>query len=76
MLKVTIGTTTERNSVILDPNTTLRQALTDNNVDVSPSVTIMLDGTPMIPSQLDNTFASFGLTDSCMLIATINTKNA
>lgn len=76
MLRVTIGTTTERNTVIVDENMTLRQALRDNNVEVSPSVTIMLDGTPMIPSQLDSSFASFGLTESCMLIATINTKNA
>ena len=75
MIKVTLGTNVERNTVIIDENTTLRNALEANNVDYTRGA-MHLDSTPLKAGDLDKTFASFGITEKCYLLNVAKADNA
>jgi len=67
MIKVTIGNNVKRTTVILDENTTLRQALEDADIDYSRG-TMNLGGSSLGPGDLDKTFADFGVVSCKRLI--------
>ena len=75
MIKVTIGNNVKRRTVILDENTTLRQALEDAEIDYSRG-TMNLDGSSLYPGDLDKTFADFGIADKCFLLNVVKADNA
>lgn len=75
MIKVTIGNNISRNSVIIDENTTLRNALEDAGVDYTIGMT-SLDGSTLAPGDLDKTFADFGITEKCYLLNVVKADNA
>lgn len=80
MIKVTIGNNVNRESVIIDENTTLRAALEDKGIDYSVGMT-SLDGSTLEPGALDKTFAEFGYTgeeghNKCFLLNVVKTDNA
>lgn len=75
MIKVTIGNNVQRNSVLIDENTTLRAALEANEVDYT-SGTMHLDGSSLKPGDLDKTFASLGITEKCYLLNVVKADNA
>lgn len=75
MIKVTIGNNTTRKNVIVDSNTTLRQALEANGIDYSHGA-MMLDGVTLQPGALDRTFNDFGIAESCYLLSVQKADNA
>ena len=75
MIKVTIGNNTMRKNIIVDSNTTLRQALEANGVDYTHGA-MMLDGVTLQPGAMDKTFAEFGIAESCYLLSVQKADNA
>jgi hypothetical protein len=75
MIQVTIGTNTNRKKVTVDPNSTIRKVLDDNNINYSVA-TLHMDGATLQPGDIDKTFADFGITESCYLIAVVKADNA
>lgn len=70
MIKVTIGTNTNRKSITLNPDTTIREALETNNIDYSTGG-IHLDGLAVAGADLDKSFADFGVEESCYLVSVV-----
>ena len=75
MIKVTVGNNVERNSVIVDENVTLKSVLEQVEFDYSRT-SMNLDGTTLKAGDLNKTFADFGITDSCYLLAVAKADNA
>lgn len=75
MIKVTVGNNVKRDSVIVNPNSTLRAVLEQANVDYTRGV-MHLDGSSLNPGDLDKTFASFGITEKCFLLNVVKADNA
>lgn len=75
MVKVTIGNNLNRETVIIDENTTLRAALEANDVDYSRGV-LHLDGSTLKPGDLDKSFADLGITEKCFLFNVVKADNA
>lgn len=75
MIKVTIGNNLKRDVVLVDENTTLRQCLTDNEIDYSVGTTT-IDGAPIPAGGLDKSFADFGITEKCYLLNVVKAANA
>jgi hypothetical protein len=75
MIQVTIGTNTNRKKVTVNPESTIRQVLEDNDVNYSVA-TVHMDGATLQPGDMDKTFKDFGITDSCYVIAVVKADNA
>lgn len=75
MIKVTIGTNTNRRSVNVDPNRTIKSVLDEQNVNYATGI-LQLDGATLQPGEINKTFADFGITDSCYLISVVKADNA
>lgn len=75
MVQVIMGSTLERKTVVLSPDTTLRQALEDNGIDYT-SGTMHLDGAPLGPGDLNKSFADLGVTERCYLLQVVKASNA
>jgi len=75
MIKVTMGNNVKRVPKILDPNTTLREALEIAEVDYTRGL-MNLDGSPLEADDLDKTFADFGITEKCYLLNVAKADNA
>lgn len=75
MIKVTVGNTVKRETVIIDEHTTIREALEEAGVDYSIGMT-NLSGTVLRYDDLDKTFADFGMTDMCFLTNVAKADNA
>lgn len=75
MIKVTIGTNTNRRSVNVDPNRTIKSVLDEQGINYTTG-TLHLDGATLQPGEINKTFADFGITDSCYLISVVKADNA
>lgn len=80
MLRVTIGNNLKRTPYTIDPNTTLRDALENAEVDYTVGMT-QLDGAILGAGDLNKTFVEFGYTgdeghDKCYLINVVKADNA
>ncbi len=75
MIKVIVGTTTQRKEKNYTADTTIRSILEDNAIDYSVSQ-IMLDGASLNAGDMDRTLASLNITEKCMLIAVVKAANA
>jgi sulfur carrier protein ThiS len=75
IIKVTIGTNTERKEITVDNTKTIKDVLTDNGVNYTSCV-VHLDGVPLGVSDLNSSFASLNITDSCSLLAVVKASNA
>lgn len=75
MIKVIVGTTTQRNEKNYTAGTSIRTILEDNAVDYSVAQ-IMLDGASLKPGDMDRTLADLNITEKCMLIAVVKASNA
>ena len=75
MIKVTMGNNVKRKTEILDPETTLREALEDAEIDYTKGIT-NLDGSSLTAGDLDKTFADFGITEKCYLLNVVKADNA
>jgi len=75
LIKVTIGNNVKRKTEIVDPNTTLREALEDAEIDYTAGI-MNLDGSSLCPGDLDKTFADFNITEKCYLLNVVKADNA
>ena len=75
MIRVTIGTNTNRKSVTVDPNRTIKSVLDENEVNYITG-TLHLDGATLQPGEINKTFADFNITESCYLISVVKADNA
>ena len=75
MIQVTIGNNLNRKKVMVNPNTTLREVLNENEIDYG-SANMHLDGCSLQPGDLDKSFAELGITGNCFLLAVIKADNA
>jgi len=75
MINITIGTNTSRKKVIVDPDTTLREVLTENGVNTGVG-TIHMDGLPLTASDLGRTLADIGVQDNAYIISVAKADNA
>lgn len=75
MVKVTVGNNLKRETVIEDPNTTLRTVLERAGVDYRRGITT-LDGSTLNPGDLDKSFADHGITEKCFLLNVVKADNA
>ena len=75
MIKVIVGTNTDRYPVLVSPETTLRQVFNQEGIDYADRM-VQLDGAPIRPGDLDKTFEFFGITNDCYLIVIQKRDNA
>ena len=75
MVKVTVGNNVKRETVIVEGNATLRSVLEGAEVDYTRG-TMHMDGAPLAPGDLDNTFDQFGVAERCFLLYVVNADNA
>lgn len=70
MITVTIGTNLNRNKVVVDPNTSIKELLEQNSIDYSVGG-IHLDGLSIAGGDLEKSFRDFGITEKCTLISVV-----
>jgi hypothetical protein len=75
MVKVTVGTATNRKTEIYPSTTTVREILDSQEIDYSTSQ-VMLDGANIGVGSMDKSLSALGVGDKCMLVAVIKTVNA
>lgn len=75
MLKITVGTNTNRKTVMVSEDTTLRQVLEDNDINYSAGQT-SLDGCVLQPGDMDKTFSAMGVTGNAYLVCVQKMDNA
>lgn len=73
MIKVTCQNNTTRKEIIVNEDTTLAQAFREAGVSTEYA-TVSLNGRTVTDTTA--TFADYGITDSCMLLAIIKQHNA
>lgn len=75
MIKVTVGTNTERTTIIVEPTATPKDCFAEADVDYSTAI-VHLDGSSLNAAQMNSSLYTLGITgDSCYLIAVIKTEN-
>lgn len=75
MVQVKLSTNTQRKTITVDANTSIRNILEENNIDYSRTP-IYIDGAPLQIGDMDKTLAECGITDRCMIAAIVKTDNA
>lgn len=75
MIKVTVGTNTSRNTVIVPETTTLREIFEENNIEYSNAL-VTLDGCNLQAGSMDMSLEELNIAESCFLIASIKQDNA
>ena len=77
MINLTIGTNTERKTILVQPTDVLAEVLMDNNV-ITTSAAIHLNGSLIPGCDLGETFENLGVEDdsSAMLIAVVKADSA
>ena len=80
MIKVIVGNNVERKSDIVNPTSTLRQVLDNNEIDYTRGV-MHLDGSSLNPGDLNKTFLELGYDGSegrnkCFLLNVVKADNA
>lgn len=77
MIKLSVGTNTERKQIIVEAEQTLAEVLAANDVNVS-GCALHLNGTLIAGADVSETFETLGVKDgtSAMLIAVIKADSA
>lgn len=70
MIRVIVGTNTNRKSVLVDPSRTLKSVLEENGIDYSRGG-IHLDGLAVGGEGINRTFTEHGITEDCILVAVV-----
>ena len=74
MIKIIVGTNTEKKTLIVEPTRTLRSVLEEAETDYTTG-SLHLDGATLKPGDLDKTFADFGITEKCYLINVVKSDS-
>lgn len=75
MLKIIVGTNTNRKTVMVTEDTTLRQCLEENDINYATGQT-SLDGYVLQPGDMDKTFAAMNVTEKAYLVCVQKMDNA
>lgn len=75
MLKITVGTNTNRKTVMVTEDITLRQCLEENDINYATGQT-SLDGCVLQPGDMDKTFAAMNVTEKAYLVCVQKMDNA
>lgn len=75
-VKVKLGTTTTRKTVIVDDSKTPKELFMENDIELTGDVSIQLDGDRLGTREMDKSLTELGVHDTAMLLAVVNTKNA
>lgn len=75
MLKITVGTNTNRKTVMVTEDITLRQCLEENDINYATGQT-SLDGCVLQPGDMDKTFAAMHVTEKAYLVCVQKMDNA
>ena len=75
MLEVTIYTSSGRQTVLADPNSSVKSTLEARGINYG-TATLQIDGSAIQPGTLDKTFEELGIKDKCSISAIIKTSNA
>ena len=70
MIKVIVGTNTDRKQVTVDPSRTLKDVLDENGIDYSRGG-IHLDGLAVGGEGLNKSFTDHGINEDCILISVV-----
>ena len=74
MIKIIVGTNTNKKTLIVEPTRTLRSVLEEAETDYTTG-SLHLDGATLKPGDLDKTFADFGITEKCYLINVVKSDS-
>lgn len=74
MIKVIVGTNTDKQTLIVEAGRTPRSVLDEAEIDYSAG-TLNLDGATVKPGDLDKTFAELGITEKCYLISIVKSDS-
>ena len=74
MIKIIVGTNTEKKTLIVEPTRTLGSVLEEAETDYTTG-SLHLDGATLKPGDLDKTFADFGITEKCYLINVVKSDS-
>jgi hypothetical protein len=75
MIKVIVGTVTQRQTAMYSGDTTVREILEDKDIDYSVAQ-VMMDGVNIGLGDMDKSLTDLGITEKCMLMAIVKTNNA
>ena len=77
MIKLTIGTNTERKTVIVNPKDNAKNVLTQQGINIDRTA-MHLNGSPIPAVDLNNTFEGLGIADEseAMIIAVVKADSA
>lgn len=75
MLKLTVGTNTNRKTVMVPEDYTIQQALEENDVNYASGQT-SLNGCILQAGDMYKTFAEMGVTGACYLVSVCKMDNA
>lgn len=75
MIRVTIGNNVKKETVIVEPSTSLASLVDAHDIDLG-SGALTLDGTFLSANDLSKSLADFGVTDECRLLCVQLQKNA
>ena len=75
MVQITLATAASRKSVVVDASTTLKQIITENNIDTT-GATIMLKGNVVSAFDLDRKLSDCGVSDGDSVIMNVAVKAA
>lgn len=70
MIRITIGTNTNRKNITVDPNKTIKSVLEEEGIDYSKGG-IHLDGLAVAGEGLNKTFTQHGISEDCILISVV-----
>jgi len=74
MIKVTYGNNVSRMDDIVEPTTSLKDFCEAHEVDYAVG-SMHLNGAPLLPGDINKTFADFGVTVSCYLLNVVKADN-
>lgn len=75
MVSVTVGNNVTKEVVLVESTATLKSALERKGISTTSGV-FQLNGETISNSDLDKSFADFGITDSCFLLNVKKVDNA
>lgn len=74
-IKISIGTSTSRTTIIAPDSKTPKQILDENNIKFQTSQ-ILLDGVALTVAELNTSMKDLGVVESAYLVAATKTSNA
>jgi hypothetical protein len=75
LIKVKVGTNTERKEVTVESSKTPKDIFSQENIDYSRA-RVYLDGSIISPADMNKSLDELGIRSKCMLVAVIKSDNA